>query len=185
MALRGYPRLRLLYGSVLAAGVAFFVMSLTLTILLEAPAVLMFSILLGVGAGRLDRELGVQEDASERPVRSTLWRNRHGGRRMWSDPLLLAIFERFPPRATIFKESATRPEEEFELETTRPFYRWFGLGAQGCSAAGTFWISEVGSGAARSGLSATAPVPWPVWRSRKTRCCPMRRNSRATSALDT
>lgn len=48
---------------------------------------------------------------------------------MWSDPLLLTIFECFPPRATIFKDSAPRPEEEFELETTRPFHRWFGLGA--------------------------------------------------------
>jgi SAM-dependent methyltransferase len=48
---------------------------------------------------------------------------------MWSDPLLLAIFERFPPHTTIFKDSAPRPEEEFELETTRPFHHWFGLGA--------------------------------------------------------
>lgn len=48
---------------------------------------------------------------------------------MWSDPLLLAVFEHFPPRTTIFKESPGRPEEEFELETTRPFHHWFGLGA--------------------------------------------------------
>ena len=48
---------------------------------------------------------------------------------MWSDPLLLAVFEHFPPRATIFKESPGRPEEEFELETTRPFHLWFGLEA--------------------------------------------------------
>lgn len=48
---------------------------------------------------------------------------------MWSDALLLAIFERFPPRTTIFKDSAPRPEEEFELETTRPFHHWFGVGA--------------------------------------------------------
>ena len=48
---------------------------------------------------------------------------------MWSDPLLLAVFEHFPPRATIFKDSPGRPEEEFELETTRPFHHWFGLAA--------------------------------------------------------
>jgi SAM-dependent methyltransferase len=48
---------------------------------------------------------------------------------MWSDPLLLAIFERFPPCTTIFKESGPRPEEEFELESTRPFHHWLGLGA--------------------------------------------------------
>jgi SAM-dependent methyltransferase len=48
---------------------------------------------------------------------------------MWSDPLLLAAFERFPPRATIFKASPGRPEEEFELEATRPFHHWFGLAA--------------------------------------------------------
>ena len=61
IALRGYPRLWLLYGSVLAASVAFLVMSLTLTMLLEAPAVLMFAVLLGVGAGRLDQELEVAQ----------------------------------------------------------------------------------------------------------------------------
>lgn len=48
---------------------------------------------------------------------------------MWSDPLLLAVFEHFPPRATIFKDSPGRPKEEFELETTRPFHHWFGLAA--------------------------------------------------------
>ena len=57
VALRRYPYLRVLYGVVLAGSVAFLVMSLTLTMLLEAPAVLMLSVLLGVGAGQLDRQL--------------------------------------------------------------------------------------------------------------------------------
>lgn len=57
IALRRCPRLRLLYASVLAGSVGFLVMSLTLTMLLEAPAVLIFAVLLGVGAGRLDQEL--------------------------------------------------------------------------------------------------------------------------------
>jgi SAM-dependent methyltransferase len=46
---------------------------------------------------------------------------------MWSDPILLAVCARFPPRVTIFKDSEGRPEEEFDLETTRPFHRWFGM----------------------------------------------------------
>jgi O-antigen ligase len=54
--LRKCPNLRRLYAAVLGGSVAFLIMSLTLTMLLEAPAVLMFSVLLGVGAGRLDRE---------------------------------------------------------------------------------------------------------------------------------
>lgn len=54
--LRRSINLQGLYAAVLAGSVAFLIMSLTLTMLLEAPAVLMFSVLLGVGAGRLDRE---------------------------------------------------------------------------------------------------------------------------------
>ena len=50
---------------------------------------------------------------------------------MWSDPLLLRIFERFPPKEAdvIFKQSTGRPEDEYELEATRPFHDWFGMGA--------------------------------------------------------
>ena len=55
LAVRRYTRLRVLYASLLAGSVGFLIMSLTLTVLLEAPAVLMFAVLLGVGAGRLDR----------------------------------------------------------------------------------------------------------------------------------
>jgi O-antigen ligase len=65
LALRRYPGLRVVYGVVLAASVAFLVMSLTLTMLLESPAVLMFSVLLGVGAGQLDRQLRLPAPSSE------------------------------------------------------------------------------------------------------------------------
>lgn len=68
IALRRNPRLRILYGAVLAGSVAFLVMSLTLTMLLEGPAVLMFSVLLGVGAGRLDREAQARQRESARTV---------------------------------------------------------------------------------------------------------------------
>ena len=61
LAVRRYTRLRVLYASLLAGGVGFLIMSLTLTVLLEAPAVLMFAVLLGVGAGRLDQELEVEQ----------------------------------------------------------------------------------------------------------------------------
>ena len=66
IALRRYPGLRVLYACVLAGTVAFLVMSLTLTILLEAPAVLMFAVLLGVGAGRLDKEVEVGRTVAAR-----------------------------------------------------------------------------------------------------------------------
>jgi O-antigen ligase len=46
---------QVLYSAVVAGSVGFVIMSLTLTILREAPAVLMFAVLLGVAAGRLDR----------------------------------------------------------------------------------------------------------------------------------
>jgi SAM-dependent methyltransferase len=49
---------------------------------------------------------------------------------MWSDTLLLWIFRRFPPKETIFKAPEGRPAEEYALEATRPFYRWFGVGPQ-------------------------------------------------------
>ena len=61
IALRRHTNLQGLYGAVLAGSVAFLIMSLTLTMLLEAPAVLMFAVLLGVGAGRLDQEFEVVE----------------------------------------------------------------------------------------------------------------------------
>jgi O-antigen ligase len=54
VALRRHTTLHVLYGAVLAGCIAFLIMSLTLTMLLEAPAILMFAVLLGVGAGRLD-----------------------------------------------------------------------------------------------------------------------------------
>ncbi len=45
----------LLFGALFGGGVAFLIMSLTLTIVPESPANLAFAVLLGVGAGRLDR----------------------------------------------------------------------------------------------------------------------------------
>ena len=88
---------------------------------------------------------------------------------MWSDPLLLAVFEHFPPRATILRESPGRPEEEFELETTRPFHLWFGLEPTSCSAVATYSIWGVGSAVAQCGSSAMALARSSAWRSRRTR----------------
>ena len=50
---------------------------------------------------------------------------------MWSDPILLSLFRRFPPeeKEIIFKEPDTRPADEYELEATRPFHEWFEMGA--------------------------------------------------------
>jgi O-antigen ligase len=64
MALSRYPGIRIFYGAVLAGSVAFLIMSLTLTMLLESPAVLMFAVLLGVAAGRLDREVAAARSPS-------------------------------------------------------------------------------------------------------------------------
>lgn len=51
---------------------------------------------------------------------------------MWSDRILLWIFRRFPPRPedVIFRAPPGRPESEYELEATRPFHDWFGVGAE-------------------------------------------------------
>lgn len=46
---------------------------------------------------------------------------------MWSDRPLLMLFERFPPRTSIFKASEGRPDQEYEREAARPFHEWFGL----------------------------------------------------------
>lgn len=47
---------------------------------------------------------------------------------MWSDRLLLSIFERFPANDPIFKDPARRAEElEYPDEVASPFSAWFGL----------------------------------------------------------
>jgi len=49
---------------------------------------------------------------------------------VWSDPLLLAIFRRFPARDTIFKPSEGRPEAEYARASSGPFFRTFGKGLE-------------------------------------------------------
>ena len=47
---------------------------------------------------------------------------------MWSDRILLSIFERFPPEYDIFVEPEGRAASEFEAEAGgAPFSAWFGL----------------------------------------------------------
>jgi len=47
---------------------------------------------------------------------------------MWSDRILLSIFDRFPPESTIFVAPDGRAEHEYESEPpAREFSRWFGL----------------------------------------------------------
>lgn len=44
---------------------------------------------------------------------------------MWSDALLLWLFDHFPPRDLIFKESGGRPLLEYEDEVANPFTKFF------------------------------------------------------------
>ena len=46
-----------------------------------------------------------------------------------SERILLALFRRFPPRETIFKDPAPRAEAEYEDERRLPFGRYFGAEA--------------------------------------------------------
>lgn len=45
---------------------------------------------------------------------------------MWSDGLLLGVFNRFPPRDLIFKDPDARPDIEYTDEVANPFGRFFG-----------------------------------------------------------
>lgn len=65
---------------------------------------------------------------------------------MWSDQLLVPLFRRFPPeeREVIFKEPDSRPEDEYELEATRPFHDWFGMEAD--ELFGNRDVFDLGSG---------------------------------------
>jgi SAM-dependent methyltransferase len=44
-----------------------------------------------------------------------------------ADRILLGLFERFPPRSSIFKEAEGRPQSEYDAEADRAFPLWFGL----------------------------------------------------------
>jgi SAM-dependent methyltransferase len=48
---------------------------------------------------------------------------------MWTDPILLKLFQWFPPDKSdvIFKDPESRPELEYADEVARPFAAWFGM----------------------------------------------------------